>query len=115
MAIVFVLGAILGMIAPLLRRRRNAASAVLAAGAAILIAPAILDFVHPDARIGQAALDANRRFYLLLLACELPVLALAIISWGRSKKAFWLGWAIHVAFTVWLIVMLVWLEFFWHW
>ena len=115
MVIVFAVGVLLALIAPLLRRQSSAASAVLAAGASILIALAVIDFVHPDARIGQASVDANRRFYLLLLACELPVLALAIISWGRSKKVFWLGWAAHVAFTVWLIVMLVWLEFFWHW
>jgi hypothetical protein len=45
-----------------------------------------------------------------MLECEIPVLALASIRW--HKKLFWVGWAIHVAFTVFVAVIVIWLEFF---
>jgi hypothetical protein len=44
-----------------------------------------------------------------------PVLILASISLRHFRYAFWLGWIVNLAFTLWLSVVLVWLEFFWHW
>jgi hypothetical protein len=40
-----------------------------------------IDLAYPDVRIGKAAIEANRRFYRMMLACELPVLILALVSW----------------------------------
>lgn len=115
MAIVFVFGVVLALAAPLWRRRGKTAAAVLATGAAILVAFAVLDLVHADPRIGLAAIDSNRRFDLIILGCEVPVLTLAVISLAHWKKAFWAGWIIHLAFTLWLTAVFVWLRFFWHW
>ncbi len=103
------------MIASPLLRRYNMASAGLAGGAGAILATVFIGLTHVDARIGQAAIHANRRFYLLILACELPVFVLALISWRSFKPAFWLGWILNALFTVYLIVVFVWLEFFWHW
>lgn len=75
----------------------------------------IIGLAYPDARMDQEANEANLRFYLIVLACELPVLILALISWRYFKGAFWLGWAINVAFALFLTVLVVWLELFWHW
>jgi len=113
MAVVFVLGILISATAPLLRRLGRAAA--LAAGAAILIAFCLFSVIHPDHRAGEAAVEANRRFSLIALGCEVPVLTLALISMAWWKRAFWVGWAIHFLFTPWLIVVVVWLEFFWHW
>jgi hypothetical protein len=76
---------------------------------------AVFGLAYPDVRAGQAAIQSNRSFYLIVLAFELPVLALALISLRYFKYVFWLGWAANLVFTVWLIAVLVWLEFFWHW
>jgi len=43
------------------------------------------------------------------------VFVLAMTSWKRSKWAFWLGYGINAAFSIFVLVILVWLEFFWHW
>ena len=37
------------------------------------------------------------------------------VSLGRRKKLFWLGWGIHAAFTSYVVAVVIWLEFFWHW
>jgi len=50
-----------------------------------------------------------------MLEFEIPVLALALVSLRWQKKFFWIGWAIHVAFTVLVTVIAIWPEFFWHW
>jgi hypothetical protein len=42
-------------------------------------------------------------------------LALALLSLRGQRKLFWVGWAIHAAFTVFVAVIVIWLEFFWHW
>jgi hypothetical protein len=111
---VFFLGIGVMIAAPLLRRF-NKASAALAAGSFAVLAVAVIGLVHVDPRIGQAAIESNRREYLFCLACELPVFLLALISWKRFKWAFWLGWGINLAFSALVIVIIVWLEFFWHW
>jgi hypothetical protein len=114
LAIVFVLGITLMIAAPLLRRFQLRSPA-LAAGASTVLAVAIVGLAHPDPRIGQAAIEANRRQYLFVLACELPVLVAALISLRDFKWAFWLGWAINLVFALYVAVIVVWLEFFWHW
>ena len=50
-----------------------------------------------------------------MVACELPVLIFALISVKSFKWAFWLGWAINLLFATFVAVIVVWLEFFWHW
>lgn len=111
----FILGMATGVITPVLRRHGRTAATLLAIGAAILLAPAVADFVHPDPRIGLAALQSNRNQELLIMGCELPVLALALVSLRGFSKLYWLGWAIHTALSVYWTVIFVWLEFFWHW
>jgi hypothetical protein len=103
------------MIAAPLLRRYQLVSPALAGGASAVLAVAIVGLAHPDPRIGQTAIAANRRQYLFVLACELPVLILALISLRNFKWAFWLGWAINIVFALYLAVIVVWLEFFWHW
>jgi hypothetical protein len=111
---IFALGSVPMLVAPLLRRGHQASS-VLISGASIVLAFTGFELLHPDARIGQAAIESNRRIYLIVLAVELPVLVLASISLRHFRYAFWLGWSVNLAFTVWLSVVLVWPEFFWHW
>jgi hypothetical protein len=113
-AFIFALGIALMLVAPLLRRY-DKASLVLMAGASIVLVLTAFELIHPDARIGQAAIESNRRFYLIVIAVELPVLMLAFISTLYFRYAFWLGWSVNLVFTLWLAVVLVWLEFFWHW
>jgi hypothetical protein len=115
MVVIFCLGILAGILAPLLRRFGKAGGVALAAGAATLIVVAGLGLLNPDMRQGMATVEANRRQYSLVLAWELPVLVLALVSLQRLKKLFWLGWAIHAAFTVLIAVIVIWLEFFWHW
>src|SRR5579864_4315657 len=102
------------LVAPFLRRYRKA-SLALACGAAAVLAVAAVGLVRVDPRIGEAAIAANRREYLFMVACDLPVLILALMSFKYFKWAFWLGWAINLAFAVYVAVIVVWLEFFWHW
>jgi len=102
------------MVAPLLRRY-HIASPALAGGALIVIVVSLIGLVHTDPRIGLAAIESNRRFYLLFLACELPVLILVLISWRRFKWAYWVGWAISCALSLYLVAIFIVLEFFWHW
>lgn len=102
------------ILSPLLRRY-DKASAALAAGAFAVIAVAVVGIVHVDPRIGLAAIQSNRREYLFCLACEVPVFLLALISWKRLQWAFWVGWGINAVFSVFVSVIIVWLEFFWHW
>ena len=85
------------------------------AGASITLALTALGLIHPDARIGQAAIQSNRRFYLIVIAVELPVLIRALISLRHFRNALWLGWGANVSLTLWLSAVLVWLGFFWHW
>ena len=115
MAFVFVLGVVLGIVAALLRRYGQASGMALAGGASVLLVLAAAGLVHTDAREGLATLEANRRQYLFVLACQLPVLVLALVSFERFKKLFWLGWGIHAAFTSCVVAVVIWLEFFWHW
>ena len=74
--ILLVLGVCLMLAAPLLRRYQLRSPAMVA-GASAVVAVAVVGLAHQDPRIGQAAIEANRRQYLFLLACELPVLVLA--------------------------------------
>jgi hypothetical protein len=106
---------LLGIAAPLLRRYGKFASGALAVGAAALVIQAGGGVLRPDFREGLAAVEANRREYLFVLACEIPVLAFALVSSGRPKKLFWLGWGIHAAFSACVLTVVIWLKFFWHW
>lgn len=114
MLIIFFLGVALMILAPLLRRYRTAALA-LAAGAFAVLAVAIIGLLHVDPRIGQSAIESNRKEYLFCVACELPVFVLALISRKRFKWMFWLAYGINAAFSGLVLVIIVWLEFFWHW
>jgi hypothetical protein len=114
MAIILVLAITLMLLSPLLRRFHKASHA-LAGGAAVVLVLAVVGLAHVDPRIGQAAIDENRRSNLALLAIELPVLILALLSWKYFKWAFWIGWAINLCFALFLTVIVIWLEFFWHW
>jgi hypothetical protein len=109
----FALGIALMLVAPLLRRYHQASS-VLISAASIVLALTGFELIRPGARIGQAAIESNRRFYLIVLTVELPVPILASISLRHFGHAFWLGWIVNLAFTLWLLVVLVWREFFWH-
>jgi hypothetical protein len=113
-ALIFVVGIALMLVAPLLRRYRKAPHTLLA-GAFIVIAVALFGLAFPDTKEGQAAVVSNRRFYLDILAIELPVLALGLISLRRFKYAFWLGWTINLILMLLLIALMIWLKFFWHW
>jgi hypothetical protein len=112
--VIFLLGMGLMLVTPLLRRRRLASSA-LAWGATFIVAVSAFGLAHLDPRYGQAAIESDRRFYLLFLACEIPVLTLALISLRAFKWAFWLGFGVNLALSLYLAVILIWLEFFWHW
>jgi hypothetical protein len=92
--IIFLFGMGLMLVAPLLRRRRLASPA-LGWGASLILAVSAFGLAHLDPRYGHAANESDRRFYLLFLAVELPVLALAL--------------------ALYLAIILIWLEFFWHW
>lgn len=115
MVFVFVLGVVLGIVAALLRRYGWASGMALAGGASVLAILAVAGLVHSDGREGLAAIEANRRQCLFVLACELPVLLLALVSLEPGRKLFWLGWGIHAAFTACVVAVVIWLEFFWHW
>jgi len=110
----FFLGTGLTLVAPLAGRYRLASPA-LAAGALAVLTSAIIGLLFVDPRIGQSAIESNRREYLFCAGCELPVLILALVSWKRFKWAFWLGWSISVAFSLLDLWVIVELEFFWHW
>jgi hypothetical protein len=110
----FALGVARMVMAPLLRRYHKV-SAALAGGAFVILAFTFFGLIHPDAGIGQAAIECNRRFYLIVLAVELPVFTFALISWRYLMYAFWLVWVAHLICTLWLSAVLVWLEIFWHW
>jgi hypothetical protein len=102
------------IIAPLLRRFLKA-SAALASGAFAVLAVTIYGLTHLDPKIGLSAIESNRKEYLFCLACQLPVLLLALISWKRFTWAFWAGWGINLAFSLFVFWVVIELEFFWHW
>jgi hypothetical protein len=112
--IIFFLGIGLALASPFLRRYQKSSSA-LAVGSAAVLTVAVLGLLHSDPRIGEAAIESNHREYLYVLACESPVFILALISFKPFQWAFWLGWAINLAFASCVTVIVVWLEFFWHW
>jgi hypothetical protein len=109
------LGLVLGLLSPLFRRSNRLRAAALASGAGIVVALFALDLLHPDPRIGPAAIAANRGFDLFFLGFEGLALVLAVASLAKMRKVFWVGWAAHVALAAWMVVIYVWLEFFWHW
>jgi hypothetical protein len=111
---IFFLGISLMIVAPLLRRF-NKASFALAVGAFIVVAFSVVGLLHVDPRIGQSAIESNRKEYLFCLSWELPVFLLALISCKRFKWAFWVGWGINVAFSLIVLAVVIELTFFWHW
>lgn len=77
---------------------------------------AVAGLLHQDMRQGLATVESNRREYLFVLACETPVLLLALLSMRWLKRLFfWLGWGIHAAFAGCVVTVVIWLEYFWHW
>lgn len=112
--IFLVLGVSLIVLAPLLRHYRMASPA-LAIGALVIVVFASVMLARLDPRMGQGALESDRKFSLVFLAWNLPVVILALLSWRWSKWMFWVGWAIGLGFSVWITVVLMWLAFFWHW
>jgi len=112
--VIFFLGISLMIVAPLLPRYRIASS-VLAGGAFAVLVVAVIGLLHVDPRIGQGAIESNRKEYLFCLACELPVFILALISWKRFAWAFWLGWAMNAVFSLIVLAVVIDLAFFWHW
>jgi hypothetical protein len=110
----FVLGILL-MIASALLRRHDIAAFVLATGAVVVVAVALVGILYLDPRIGEAAVRANRGQYEFIVACQLPVLILALASRRGSRGAFWLGWGTNLAFSLFVVVVVVWLKFYWHW
>jgi len=61
---------------------------VLAGGAAMLVLVAVTGLLHEDVRDGLATVAANRREYRLVLACQIPVLALALASLQGARRCF---------------------------
>ena len=114
MVIVFFLGISIMVIAPLLRRV-SLASPALAGGALAVLLVAAIGILHVDPRIGLSAIESNRREYLFILACEAPVFILALISRKGLKWAFWAGYGINLALSILILIIVIWLEFFWHW
>ena len=114
MVFLFVLGLVVGLLAPLLPRFRGAELA-LAAGASLILIIAIVGLMHLEPRSGQAALAENRREYGVMSGVEVPVLVQALGSVKGSRWPFWLGWSIHAALAVFAGTVVVWLEFFRHW
>jgi hypothetical protein len=112
--VIFFLGITVMIIAPLLRRFHKA-SAALAGGAFAVLAVAIFGLTHLDPRSGLAAIESNRKEYLFCLVCQLPVFLLALISWKKFTWAFWAGWGINLAFSLFVFWVVIELEFFWHW
>ena len=93
MRFAFVLGVLVGIVAPFLRRCGKAGAMTLASGAAFLVVLAVLGVAHADPQEGLATIEANRRQYLFVLACEIPVLVFALLSLRQLKKAIlaWMG------------------------
>jgi hypothetical protein len=108
------MGIALVWVAPILRRFGKA-SQTLVAGAFIVLSVVVFGLAFPDIKQGQAAVAANRRFYLAIVGSELPVLALGLISLRFFRYAFWIGWAINLILTLLLIALMIWLKFIWHW
>jgi len=103
------------VMAPLSCRRRWASPA-LAGGASIILAPSVFGLADLDPRFGQSANESDRRFYLLFLACGIPVLALALISLRYFKWAFLPGLGNQPGLSpLYLTLIVIWLELFWHW
>jgi hypothetical protein len=109
--VIFFLGIFAGIAAPIFRRNGKA-GVVLAGGAAMLVIVAVTGLLHQQMQGGPATLEADRRQYRMLrdtgAGARVAVTALA-------KEDFWVGWAMHAAFTAFVAVIVICLEFFWHW
>jgi hypothetical protein len=81
MVSIFVFGTVAGVVPPFLRRFGKARCVCLAPeqqSSSFLL----VGLTHPDPSQGLAAVEANRREYLFVLACESPVLALGFFPYG---------------------------------
>ena len=107
----------LTIIAALLRPKQvKVASYVVVAGALLALTSSIFDWVYPAYKWGMASVNSDRRIDQFTIACELPVLVLALISVGYFRRlTFWLAWTISLIYVLWWAVVIIWLEFFWHW
>ena len=114
MVFFFCLGMSLMIVAPLLKRWKRASPA-LAMGALIVLAIMAFGLLYVDPRNGLAANESNRKQYLFFLAIELPVFLLALISWKGFKWAFWVGWGINLALSIFVVWVFIQFTFFWHW
>jgi len=104
-----------GLLAPLLRRFGRVAAIALIVGAGTIVIASLGNYLFADPRWGAAAIESNRKFDRLNLACELSGVMLALVSLRGSRAAFWGAWGIHLGLVVWYGVIFVWLKFFWHW
>jgi len=69
-ALIFAFGIVLMLVAPLLCPYHKGSSAFVGGALIVLV---VFGLVHPDARMGQEAVESNRRFNLTILAFEFPV------------------------------------------
>jgi len=113
MLILFFLAMAIGSFSPLFRGIRITA---LASCACLLIAMMAYSYITSTPEtLGLGASISNRREALVIIACEFTVLVFALLSLHRFKIFFWLGWAAHGSLTIFCTVVVIWLEFFWHW
>jgi hypothetical protein len=115
LASIYLLGFIVALFAPLLRRSKKADWALAAGALTVLLASIIGLLFFNDPKWGEAAVTSNRKEYLFFIICELPVFALALLATKGSRWAFWVGWGINAAVSVIVAIVVVQLMFFWHW
>ena len=113
-AFIFILGLIAMLAAPLLRRYKKATCA-LAGGAFAVFAVSVIGLILNDPKWGTAAVESNKKEYLFFIASELPAFVLALLSWKGFTWAFWVGWGINTAVSVFVLIVAIQLLFFWHW
>jgi len=111
---IFLIGMSLMLLAPLLRRD-NKATLALAGGACLVLVFSVIGLLHVDPRIGLSAIESNRKEYLFFVFCEVPVLILALLSRKLIRWAFWLGWGINAAVSLFVLWVFIELTYFWHW
>ncbi len=112
MLILFSLGSAVGIVAPVFRERRGI---LLVACACLILALMAYSYQAstPEA-LGQGSSTANRQEAVFAGACEMAVVGCAALSLRRTAF-FWVGWTLHTLLAAASAVIVIWLEFFWHW